>query len=30
VHYLIGFGTETFDHGGQVDSFRLAFGTSRF
>ncbi len=27
--FLIGFGTETFDHGGQVDSFRLAFGTSR-
>ena len=30
IHALIGFGTETFDHGGQVDSFRLAFGTSRF
>ncbi len=30
LHFLIGFGTETFDHGGQVDSFRLAFGTSRF
>jgi hypothetical protein len=30
IHFLIGFGTETFDHGGQVDSFRLAFGTSRF
>ena len=28
-HFLIGFGTETFDHGGQVDSFRLAIGTSR-
>jgi hypothetical protein len=27
--FLVGFGTETFDHGGQVDSFRLAFGTSR-
>jgi hypothetical protein len=30
IHFLIGFGTETFDHGAQVDSFRLAFGTSRF
>ena len=30
IHFLIGFGTETFDHGGQVDSFRFAFGTSRF
>ncbi len=30
IHFLIGFGTETFDHGGQIDSFRLAFGTSRF
>lgn len=30
IHLLIGFGTETFDHGAQVDSFRLAFGTSRF
>jgi hypothetical protein len=30
IHILIGFGTETFDHGGQIDSFRLAFGTSRF
>ncbi|HLK36310.1 MAG TPA: hypothetical protein VKU41_06120 [Polyangiaceae bacterium] len=27
--FLIGLGTETFDHGGQVDSFRLAFGVSR-
>jgi hypothetical protein len=27
--FLVGFGTETFDHGGQIDSFRLAFGTSR-
>jgi hypothetical protein len=27
--FLIGFGTETFDHGGTIDSFRLAFGTSR-
>jgi hypothetical protein len=25
---LVGFGTETFDHGGQVDSFRLALGTT--
>jgi hypothetical protein len=30
IHFLIGFGTETFDHGTQIDSFRLAFGTSRF
>lgn len=30
IHFLIGFGTETFEHGGQVDSIRLAFGTSRF
>ncbi len=30
IHFLIGFGSETFDHGGQIDSFRLAFGTSRF
>lgn len=27
--FLIGFGTETFDHGATIDSFRLAFGTSR-
>ncbi len=27
--FLVGFGTETFDHGGQVDSFRLSVGTSR-
>jgi hypothetical protein len=25
---LVGFGTETFDHGGQIDSFRLSFGIS--
>jgi hypothetical protein len=30
LHILIGIGSETFDHGGQVDSIRLAFGTSRF
>jgi hypothetical protein len=29
-HLLIGIGSETFDHGGQIDSVRLAFGTSRF
>jgi hypothetical protein len=29
-HLLIGIGSETIDHGGQVDSVRLAFGTSRF
>jgi hypothetical protein len=28
--FLIGFGTETFDHGGQIDSFRLAVGITRF
>jgi hypothetical protein len=27
---VLGFGTETFQHGGQVDSFRLAVGISRF
>ncbi len=26
-HFLIGFGTETFEQGGKVDSFRLALGT---
>jgi hypothetical protein len=26
---LVGFGTETFDHGGTIDSFRIALGTSR-
>ena len=30
IHLLIGIGSETFDHGGQIDSLRLAFGTSRF
>lgn len=30
LHLLIGIGSETFDHGGQIDSVRLAFGTSRF
>lgn len=29
-HLLIGVGSETFDHGGQVDTVRVAFGTSRF
>jgi len=29
-HLLIGIGSETFDHGGQIDTVRLAFGTSRF
>jgi hypothetical protein len=28
--FVIGFGTETFEHGGQVDSFRLAVGLTRF
>jgi hypothetical protein len=27
--FLAGFGTETFDHGAQVNSFRLLFGTNR-
>ena len=27
---IVGFGTETFDHGGQVDSIRVALGLSRF
>jgi hypothetical protein len=26
---LVGMGTETFDHGGQIDSARLVFGTNR-
>jgi hypothetical protein len=30
LHVLIGIGSETFDHGGQVDSVRIAFGTSSF
>ena len=30
LHLLIGIGSETFDHGGQIDSIRLAVGTSRF
>jgi hypothetical protein len=30
LHLLLGIGSETFDHGGQVDTIRLAFGTSRF
>jgi len=29
-HLLIGIGSETLDHGGQIDTIRLAFGTSRF
>jgi hypothetical protein len=28
-HALFGIGTETFDHGGQVDSIRFAIGTNR-
>jgi hypothetical protein len=27
---IVGFGTETFEHGGQVDSLRLAVGITRF
>jgi len=27
---VVGFGTETFEHGGQVDSLRLAIGITRF
>ncbi len=30
LHLLVGIGSETFDHGGQINSVRLAFGTSRF
>jgi hypothetical protein len=30
IHLLIGLGSETFDHGGEIDSVRLAVGTSRF
>jgi hypothetical protein len=29
IEVLFGVGTETFDHGGQVDSFRLVFGSNR-
>jgi hypothetical protein len=29
-HFLVGMGTETFEHGTQVDSFRLALGVSAF
>jgi len=29
IEVLFGIGTETFDHGGQIDSFRLALGTNR-
>jgi hypothetical protein len=29
IEILFGIGTETFDHGGKVDSFRLAFGSNR-
>ncbi|MGA3121021.1 MAG: hypothetical protein ABSF69_09660 [Polyangiaceae bacterium] len=28
--FIVGFGTETFDHGGQIDSLRLALGITRF
>ena len=28
LQILFGFGTETFEHGGQVDSFRFAVGTN--
>jgi len=27
---IVGFGTETFEHGGQIDSLRLALGITRF
>lgn len=27
LHFLIGFGTSTFEQGGRIDSFRLAIGT---
>jgi hypothetical protein len=29
LELLVGLGTETFDHGGQVDSLRVVFGTNR-
>ncbi len=29
VEALVGFGTETFDHGGQIDSIRVLVGTNR-
>jgi hypothetical protein len=29
LEVIVGFGTETFDHGGQVDTARLAFGVTR-
>jgi len=28
--FIVGFGTETFEHGGQIDSLRLALGITRF
>ena len=28
LELLVGFGTETFDHGGQVDSLRVVLGTN--
>ena len=30
VQLLVGFGSETFEHGGQVDSVRVAIGANRF
>jgi hypothetical protein len=27
---IVGFGTETFEHGAQIDSLRLALGITRF
>jgi hypothetical protein len=30
VQLLVGFGSETFEHGGQVDSVRVAVGANRF
>jgi hypothetical protein len=29
IEALVGFGTETFDHGGQIDSIRVVVGTNR-
>jgi hypothetical protein len=29
IEALVGFGTETFDHGGQIDSIRIVVGTNR-
>jgi hypothetical protein len=30
IQFLVGFGTETFEHGGQVDSIRVVAAANRF